>query len=389
MIELPKDTRPLILIGDIVEKLAEIPTSSIDLIITSPPYWKQRDYGTEAQIGQEKTPDEYIKRMVEVAEQLKRVLKNSGSYFLNIGDKYIKKALQLIPFRLAAEMQEKGWSIRNVIVWYKPNHMPSPIKDRLTNTWEPIFHFVKSTGKYYPRKYYANVDAIRVPHESENEASGLPLKISEGEYQTRKAQLESELRRAEYSGKFKGHEKNRGASPGARLSLFGEYYTKQRTHKISSELQIEIIRYLRDWRKKKAIPIKEIDKLLGKKDTAGHWFRLDPGRSIPMPEDWWKLKELLGFDDKYDKIVTETHYVLQTVRPYPKGKNPGDMWSISLERFPRAHFSIFPTELPRRIIKAFCPPKGIVLDPFAGSGTTGRASMALGRRAILIDIKPE
>jgi DNA modification methylase len=101
------------------------------------------------------------------------------------------------------------------------------------------------------------------------------------------------------------------------------------------------------------------------------------------------LKEILGFDDKYDKIMTETHYVLQTVRHHPKGKNPGDVWSIPLERFKGAHFSIFPTELPKRIIQAFCPKGGVVLDPFAGSGTTGKAAMELGRKSILIDIKPE
>jgi len=391
-IELPKTTRPRIVIGEVIEKLKKIPEKSIDVIITSPPYWQQRDYGEKGQIGQETTSEKYIQKMVEVGEHLKRVLKDSGSYFLNMGDKYVEKNLQMIPFRTATEMQRKGWMLRNVIIWYKPDHMPSSIKDRFSNTWEPVFFFVKGTGKYYAPEYYVNIDPIRVPHTSNgNSRSDLPLTLSEDEYQKRKDIIEAQLTliNGKYQGKFKGHERNRGASPGARLSLFGEYYTKQRAHKINSESETKIIQYLRRWRGKRNITSKEIDKLLNKKDTAGHWFRLDHGRSLPRPEDWLKLKKILGFDDGYDKIMTETRYVLQTVKPHLKGKNPGDMWNISLERLPDAHFSIFPTELPKRIISAFCPPNGMVLDPFAGSGTTGKAAMQLGRRSILIDIKPE
>jgi len=134
---------------------------------------------------------------------------------------------------------------------------------------------------------------------------------------------------------------------------------------------------------------KSIDKILGKKDTAGHWFRLDPGRSLPSPEDWLNLKKLLSFDDKYDKIMTEQHYVLQTVRPHPKGKNPGNVWQMAPGKLKETHFSIFPEELPRRVITACCPPRGIILDPFAGSGTTGQVAMGLNRKSILIEIKKD
>jgi len=387
----PSLKEPLILIGDVTEKLRELPSKCVDVIITSPPYWRQRDYGIKGQIGQENTSEEYVQRMVHVGDELKRVLKDSGSYFLNIGDKYVGKDLQMIPFKVAIEMQKKGWVIRNTIIWFKPNHMPSSIEDRLSNVWEPVFFFVKSTGKYYSQEYYVNLDTIRVPHKTEEGMDiDLPLTLSEEEYEKRKNEIEKRLKESngDYSGKFKGHEQNRGASPGARQSLFGFYYTKQRSHEIPSQLETEIIKYLKEWRNKKRISPKEIDNLMGKKDTAGHWFRLDPGRSLPRPEDWLELKKILGFDDKYDKIMTEIHYVLQAVKPHPIGKNPGDLWSIPLERFPEVHFSIFPTELPRKIIQAFCPPDGIVLDPFAGSGTTGKAAMELGRKSILIDISP-
>jgi hypothetical protein len=139
---------------------------------------------------------------------------------------------------------------------------------------------------------------------------------------------------------------------------------------------------------------KKIDELLGYKDTAGHWFRKDTGSwgkggSIPLPDDWFKLKGILKFDDIYDRWITETHLVLQTVRPHPKGKNPGDVWSIKLQFFPEAHFATFPEELVQRCIEAGCPEDGVVLDPFAGSGTVGKVANDLGRKAILIELVPE
>ncbi|MGB9721858.1 MAG: DNA-methyltransferase [bacterium] len=87
--------------------------------------------------------------------------------------------------------------------------------------------------------------------------------------------------------------------------------------------------------------------------------------------------------------MTETHLVLQTVKPHPKGKNPGDVWSIKLQPFTEAHFATFPEELVRRCILAGCPPNGVVLDPFAGSGTTGKVAYEMDRSAILIELVPE
>ncbi|MCX8167352.1 MAG: DNA methyltransferase, partial [Candidatus Micrarchaeota archaeon] len=216
----------------------------------------------------------------------------------------------------------------------------------------------------------------------------LPVYLSEEEYEKIKDKI-IHRKNNNSNSKFLGNEQNRGASPGARLVLYGEYYTKQRKHKITSTLETEIIKYLREYREKKGISPKEIDKLLNKKDTASHWFRLDNGRSLPSPDDWIKLKEILQFDDKYDKIMTEQHYVLQTVKPHPKGKNPGNVWQIATAKLKEAHFSVFPEELPRRIIEACCPPNGLVLDPFAGSGTTGKVAKELNRRSILIDIKED
>lgn len=388
LIQLPNDTTPLVLIGDVIKALKKLPEKSIDVIVTSPPYYRQRKYRVVGEIGQEKTVEEYIKKMVEVGNELKRVLKDTGAYFLNIGDKFINKNQQLIPFKVAIEMQKNGWLVRNIIVWHKhPNPMPTSIKDRFNDVWEPIIFFVKDSGKYYAYDYYFDLDSIRVPHKTEFRTN-LPFYLSEEEYQKIKDKV-IERKNNYTNSKFVGHEENRGASPGARMILYGEYYTKQRKHRITKQLETKIIKYLRKWRKRKGICIKEIDKLLGKKDTAGHWFRLDPGRSLPSPEDWMKLKKVLGFDNKYDKIMTEQHYVLQTVKHHPKGKNPGNVWQMAPGKLKEAHFSIFPEELPKKVIKACCPLNGIILDPFAGSGTTGQVAKELNRKSILIDIKED
>ncbi len=135
-----------------------------------------------------------------------------------------------------------------------------------------------------------------------------------------------------------------------------------------------------------------MDRYFGYKDTAGHWLRKDSGRwgkggSIPSPSDWDRLKELLRFPPIYDKWLKEVHLTLQTVRPHPRGRNPGDVWSINLQPLSLPHFAPFPEELVERSIKLGCPPNGVVLDPFAGSGTVGKVARKLGRKAILIEIE--
>jgi len=145
---------------------------------------------------------------------------------------------------------------------------------------------------------------------------------------------------------------------------------------------------LRKYRKLKGLSIEEIDEYFGYKNTAGHWFRLDKGgRSLPKPEDWFKLKKLLGIKEtKYDKIMTEEHDVLQTVKPNPLGKNPGDFWNIPTAKIKESHFAVFPEELPKRIILSASPENGIVLDPFICNGTTLKAEKELKRRSMGIEL---
>jgi len=382
---------PLVLNSDIELAIPFIPDKSLDLIVTSPPYYKQRDYEFDGQIGQEQTPEEYINKMVDIFTRLRDKVKDSGCFFLNIGDKYGKKGeMLLIPTRIAAELQKRGWILKNFIVWYKPNHMPSPFKGKFTSTWEPVFFFVKDTGNYTTPDYYFNLDAVRVEHKTNDKdvPDDLPRIVSLEDYEKVVPILEKYKK--DYSGKFKDQNENLGASPGARASVNGYSYSKQRVFKPTNDNEIEIIMYLRNARELKGISVAEIDEALGYEHTAGHWFRLDRGgRSLPSPEDWLRLKNLLGFGTHYDEEMTKMHYVLQAVMKHPLGKNPGDMWSILTEKTSKPHFAIYPHDLVRRIIGAACPENGIVLDPFAGSGTTGDVAMEFNLKSIMIDASTE
>ena len=386
-VALPNDLQPTVVIGDARAALQAFPTCSVDMVVTSPPYWAQREYGHSNELGREPTSEQYIQNLVEIFSELRRVLKDCGVFFLNIGDKYSKKRLQMIPERLAICMHDQGWTVRNKLIWQKSNPNPSPVRDRFNNTWEVVYMFVKEPENYLSPRYYFDLDSVREPIKAstEPEPSDLPYyrDIDDVEAET------IVLRNETYNGKFRGQKNvNIGASAGGRMSVNGEYYTRQRKHELSEELKLEIIGLLRSHRKQIEISPTAIDEQFGTRDTAGHWFRTDRGGySIPSPSQWNKLKRILKIGDTpYDKVMTEEHYVLQTVRKHPKGKNPGDIWKFATASLKEQHFAPFPDRLPERCIKVACPPNGIVLDPFVGSGTTLKVARNLGRRSIGIDI---
>lgn len=149
----------------------------IDCCVTSPPYWNQRDYESEGQIGQEKDPQDYIDKLVKIFHQVRRVLKDDGTLWLNLGDSYAKeevlglkpKDLIGMPWRVALALQEDGWYLRCDIVWNKPNAMPDSTDDRPTRSHEYVFLFSKSA------KYYYNYKAIREQSETGEWASMPPI----------------------------------------------------------------------------------------------------------------------------------------------------------------------------------------------------------------------
>lgn len=170
--------------GDSLEVLKTLPSESVDCAITSPPYWALRNYGVDGQLGLEPTFQEYINKLCDMFDEVKRVLKKEGTCWVNLGDTYsgnkegktdnkvsdylkdttknlhkkkgsvAEKCLCQIPSRFAIEMTNRGWILRNEIIWHKPNCMPSSVTDRFTVDFEKVFFFVKS------KKYQFDNEAV-------------------------------------------------------------------------------------------------------------------------------------------------------------------------------------------------------------------------------------
>ena len=264
-----------VICGDATSVLRDLPDGCCDAIVTSPPYFSQRDYGNGVQIGNEKTPDQYVARLTGVFRECYRVLSDRGTLWLNLGDKYHKKQLLGMPWRIALALQAEGWYLRSDIIWHKPNAMPSPVKMRPTVDHEYIFLFSKKNDYYY------DADAIREPHVTFTSQS----KMRGG----------------------RGHFGKAGGTPEQ-----GKYGNSANLHK-------------------------------GRWDQAFH----------------------------------------------PLGRNKRTVWSIPLSKNREPHFAVFPEKLITPCVLAGCPPGGVVLDPFIGSGTTALVALRLGRKFIGIDCQPQ
>lgn len=163
----------MILQGDALDRLKQLPDGSIDCMITSVPFFQQRNYFAPGQIGLEETVDEWIDRLRPIMGEIRRVLTPTGSAWVDIGDTYSRharagaprKSLLLSPQRLALSLVDDGWICRNVAIWAKSNPMPSSVGDRLSNTYDIVLHLVKQ------ERYYYDLDAIRQEHRSGNARS--------------------------------------------------------------------------------------------------------------------------------------------------------------------------------------------------------------------------
>jgi len=144
--------------GDAASVLPTFPHEIVNTIVTSPPYYGQRDYGVPGQLGTEAVAENYVSRLVEILRLARRVLRSDGTLWLNIGDKYIDGALAGLPWKIAFALVEDGWILRSDIIWHKPNAMPHSVKNRPTTDHEYIFLLSKSSSYYY------DADAIREPH---------------------------------------------------------------------------------------------------------------------------------------------------------------------------------------------------------------------------------
>lgn len=173
----------IILQGDALVQLKTLPSESIDCVVTSPPYWALRDYGVDEQLGAEAHFSSFLKKLYDVFDEIRRVLKSTGTCFVNLGDTFSgykvgktghtlckkidlqreirkypviqRKNLCCIPFRFAIEMVNRGWLLRNTIIWHKPNAMPQSAKDRFTIDFEYVFFFTQSANYYFEQQFEA------------------------------------------------------------------------------------------------------------------------------------------------------------------------------------------------------------------------------------------
>lgn len=303
----------MLLTGDCRDILPTLDAESVVCCVTSPPYYGLRDYGVEGQIGMEETPAAYVQKLVEVFREVKRVLQDNGTLWLNLGDSYCNtngyaraqpayqrkgrndapandrnldalhnagfktKDLIGIPWRVAFALQADGWYLRQDIIWSKPNPMPESVTDRCTKSHEYIFLFSKSP------KYYFDAASI----------------------------AESCIT-------------NDKSSP---------------------------------------------------RGSAGCIGNQNSGRRLKT---------------KYGESQDEHHATYSgNVYTQKQTRNKRDVWAIPTQPFSGAHFATYPEELVRNCILAGCPLGGTVLDPFSGSGTTGKVALDLGRQYIGIELNPD
>ena len=329
-----------VLIGDCIESMRTLPDKSVQMCVTSPPYYGLRDYGVDGQIGLEETPAEFIARLVEVFREVRRVLRVDGTAWVNMGDSYAsiaggyapdgsagkhdivskstrgavrrghrrqphegfkQKDLMGMPWRLAFALQDDGWYLRQDIIWHKPNPMPESVRDRCTKAHEYIFLLSKSP------KYYYDQSAILEPC-SPNTHNRLSQDVL--------AQIGSD--RANGGAKTNGNMK-----------------------------------------------------AVARKPNGVGW-----GHGTDNKE---RCRGRIKDNESMDSALAIM----------PSERNKRTVWTVPTHSFKGAHFATFPPDLIRPCILAGATLGGVVLDPFGGAGTTAVVAMQEGRKSILCELNPE
>jgi DNA modification methylase len=312
--------------GDCIEGLRTLPDASVHCCVTSPPYWGLRDYGHDGQIGLESTPEAYVARMVEVFREVRRVLRDDGTCWVNLGDSYFGtgrgpthptgfhggdngtsfptkgvyshstlkgKDLCGIPWRVAFALQADGWWLRQDIIWHKPNPMPESVRDRCTKAHEYVFLLTKS------ERYWYDAEAVSEPVSASSVA-----RVSQ----------------ATWDGQH-GSDRVPGKTNG---------------------------------------PMKAVLKRSGNKERKSAKERDCPRNGVCGSVPWEGTT-----------------------------RNKRSVWTVTTRPYKGAHFATMPPDLVEPCIKAGCPEGGTVLDPFAGSGTTLAVAAELGRSGIGCELNPE
>jgi site-specific DNA-methyltransferase (adenine-specific) len=319
-----KSHRPLFLQGDSLRVLSALPADSIDFCMTSPPYWGQRQYASTG-IGLEDSFRDYVRELAAICGEVKRLLRDTGSFWLNIGDTYQDKQLLGIPWRVALELTDnQGWILRNDVIWNKVKGGPDNATDKLRNVYEHVFHFVKK------KSYFYNVDAIR-------------------------------------SNPKKSMVRN-----GAVVSATGVSGVRYRR-------QIELSTALTETEKK--IAFAALDTIL-QEIVEG---KLADFRMIIRGQQRATHSDSERVSGRARELRERGFYFLKY---HPKGSKPSDVWDILPEDTQKreGHFAPYPEDLCRIPMLSTCPEDGIVLDPFCGTGTTNLVAFQLGRKSVGIDL---
>lgn len=331
-----------ILQGDALETLRSLPAESVNCCVTSPPYFGLRDYGVDGQIGLEATPEEYIERLVAVFREVRRVLRDDGTCWINLGDSYNSgasgslagstiiggqvnqaksnrfgrkvcaelkpKDLIGIPWMLAFALRADGWFLRQDIIWAKPNPMPESVTDRCTKSHEYIFLLSKSA------KYWYDAKSIKKPLKD----TSIARLIQDVNEQQRSSPVPGKTNGTMKAVRFGGN----NPCPDTRLQ------------------------------------------------SGKEW-------SPTMAGGGSKVNGHSGYFDKDGNPLCGVK------------ANKRSVWVVPTRGYKEAHFATYPPDLIRPCILAGCPAGGVVLDPFAGSGTTGKVALENGRDALLIELNPD
>lgn len=317
---------PLFMQGDSIEILRQFSDESVDCCVTSPPYWQKRQYENGG-IGLEDNPNDYINNLFNIIREIKRVLKPSGAFWLNIGDSYQNKTLLGIPWRIALKMIDDGWILRNDVIWNKHKGGLNPNNDRFGSVSEDFFFFVKS------EKYYFDADAVRA--------------------KPRKAIVKN----------------------GAVVSATG-------VSGVRYKRQIELSTSLSETEKKAALS--DLEQVL----TRIRLGEISDFRMVIRNEQRTTHSDSIKLSGRAKELKDKGYYFLFY---NPNGTMPGNVWDIIPEdsQHRKLHFAPYPEELCIIPIKSTCPPSGVVLDPFSGTGTTLKVAYELGRKSVGIDLSNE
>jgi len=348
-----------ILVGDCIQMMRTLPDQSVHTCITSPPYFGLRDYGVDGQIGLEASPREFIDSLVAVFREVRRVLRDDGTIWVNMGDSYASKPngplgggghktdaphvavrtaharrssqipggfkhkdLMGMPWRLAFALQDDGWYLRQDIVWAKPNPMPESVRDRCTKAHEYLFLLSKSP------KYFFDQDAIREP--------------------------------ANLTGK------------GSASSFRGGAYVDGSTFDNSNSGTRTVS-----------------GNVVPRNNGVGWGHGYD---SDPKPRTVGSKRNSFARETKYsggDHGQTGQHRSGREDINYDTTRNKRSVWTVATNGFKGAHFATFPPDLIRPCVLAGSPRGGMVLDPFGGAGTTALVAMQEGRQSVSCELNPE